>query len=276
LSISPIRAPDGSLEAIIGMIVDITERKKSEAEREQLIVELDAFAHTVAHDLQNPLSIVMGYVELLRLDFKIMPDEDIREFLNTIARNSLRMNNIIDELLVLSSVRKLDEVAVGPLDMAQIIAEARERLMLMIEETGAEITFDKPPGEWPVALGYAPWIEEVWANYLSNAIKYGAPTPCPDSDEQPPVPPQIELGAKWDPVQDKVRFWVRDHGPGITPEDQQKLFVQFTRLNGTRAAGHGLGLSIVQRIVARLGGEVGIESAPGVGSTFYFTLPCKN
>jgi signal transduction histidine kinase len=112
-----------------------------------------------------------------------------------------------------------------------------------------------------VALGYAPWLEEVWANYISNAIKYGG------------QPPLVELGADSLPSS-QVRFWVRDNGPGLKPEEQERLFTPFTRLDQARARGHGLGLSIVRRIVEKLNGSVGVESQtiPGKGCTFWFTL----
>jgi two-component system sensor histidine kinase/response regulator len=110
-----------------------------------------------------------------------------------------------------------------------------------------------------VALGYGPWIEEVWANYLSNAMKYGG------------RPPRLELSA--DTMDGKVRFRVRDNGPGLTPEQQARLFTPFTRLHQARATGQGLGLSIVRRIMEKLGGEAWVESEPGKGSTFGFTLP---
>ena len=113
---------------------------------------------------------------------------------------------------------------------------------------------------WPRALGHAAWVEEVWANYLSNAIKYGG------------QPPRVMLGAE--PQQDgMVRYWVRDNGPGLAPEDQARLFTPFTRLDQVRVKGHGLGLSIVRRIVEKLGGQVGVESQLGQGSTFFFILP---
>ncbi|NIU99771.1 MAG: hybrid sensor histidine kinase/response regulator, partial [Phycisphaerae bacterium] len=128
-----------------------------------------------------------------------------------------------------------------------------------IEEYRGEIIF---PKTWPVAQGYAPWIEEVWTNYLSNALKYGG------------RPPRLELGAKRQ-SDGMIRFWVRDNGPGLKPETQATLFTEFTRLTEVRAQGHGLGLSIVRRIIEKLGGEVGFDSenVPGQGSAFYFTLP---
>jgi two-component system sensor histidine kinase/response regulator len=159
-------------------------------------------------------------------------------------------------------VRGVD-VDVQPLDMARIVTEARLRLARPIQEHQAEIVV---PDAWPKALGYAPWIEEVWVNYLSNAIKYGG------------RPPRVELGAvvqAGGSAPPAARFWVRDNGPGLTPEEQARLFVPFTRLAQASAKGHGLGLSIVRRIVEKLGGEVGVESTgmPGQGSLFFFTLP---
>jgi signal transduction histidine kinase len=153
-------------------------------------------------------------------------------------------------------VRKT-EVEIQPLDMDHLVSEVLQRFDSMVAEQQAEIL---APQTWPTSLGYGPWIEEVWANYLSNAIKYGG------------QPPRVVLGAT--PMPDgMVRFWVRDNGPGLEPESQAQLFTPFTRLALDNTEGHGLGLSIVRRIVEKLGGQVGVESTVGQGSTFYFTLP---
>jgi signal transduction histidine kinase len=119
-------------------------------------------------------------------------------------------------------------------------------------------------------------VEEVWANYISNAIKYGGRPPRVElgADQLPPSP---SVSTNPDAPSDgagQVRFWVRDNGDGLTEEEQAQLFVKFSRLDlRQRAEGHGLGLSIVQRIVKKLDGTVGVESRVGAGSTFYFTLP---
>jgi two-component system sensor histidine kinase/response regulator len=165
----------------------------------------------------------------------------------------------------------------GPLDMASIVAEAQQRLAHMIEGHQAEIVLSDT---WPAATGYGPWVEEVWVNYLSNAIKYGGRPPrvelgfvvsaCPD--RSPRAPPN---GATAQP-DGMVCFWVRDNGPGLTSEEQARLFTPFTRLDQVRAKGHGLGLSIVRRIVEKLGGQVGVESEVGRGSVFTFTLPATD
>jgi signal transduction histidine kinase len=226
--------------------------------------ELDAFAHTVAHDLKAPLSTILGFAQVLQTGQATLHDEDVRICAQGIVTGGRKMLNVIDELLLLAEVRQGD-VETKPLDMASVVAAAQNRLGPTVERYQAEIAL---PDTWPVALGYGPWVEEVWVNYLSNAIKYGGEPPC------------VELGA--DVSQDggalngKARFWVRDNGRGLAEEEQGRLFVPFTRLDQTRAKGHGLGLSIVRRIVEKLGGDVGVESEPGEGSLFYFALPLAN
>lgn len=243
---------------------EITERKLAEealllqtAELEARNAELDAFAHTVAHDLKTPLTAVVGFSDLLQKRHGQMADEKLGDMLAIIAQNGRRMANIINELLLLASVRQMSEVPIKPLNMEIVVESARERLVDMFEEHAAQISL---PESWPVAYGYGPWVEEVWTNYLSNAIKYGG------------TPPHLTLGATAQSP-DIVRFWVRDNGNGLTPEEQSRLFTAFTRLGQTPVEGHGLGLSIVQRIITRLNGEVGVESVAGEGSTFFFTLP---
>jgi PAS domain S-box-containing protein len=223
--------------------------------------ELDAFAHTVAHDLKSPLGVIMGYSSVLERVLDLpdggdMPGSELALYLRRIAQTARKMNNIIEELLLLSALRQ-PEVFIGPVDSAEVVAAAQQRLALMIDQAGATIT---AADDWPLAFGYAPWLEEVWVNCLSNAIKYGGSPPC------------VELGAAAQ-ADGTVRFWVRDNGPGIPPEVQARLFTPHTRFHETRATGHGLGLSIVRRIIERLGGRVGVESQPGQGSVFSFTLP---
>jgi len=241
----------------------IAERKRAEevlrqyaTELEARNEELDAFAHTAAHDLKNPLSLVIGLAETLKLDYASLSAAEVGHYLHRLAQHALKMNNIIDELLLLAGVRQT-EVKLDPLDMTSIVTGALQRLTDLTEAYRAEIVL---PKAWPGALGYAPWVEEVWINYLSNALKYGGRLP------------HVELGAETQ-TDGTIRFSVRDNGPGITLEDQARLFKPFTRLDQARARGHGLGLSIVRRIVEKLGGQVGVESQPGCGSTFYFTLP---
>jgi signal transduction histidine kinase len=256
----------------VALLQEVRERKQAEANlrevnvqlqeearvREQLIADLDAFAHTVAHDLKNPLAAVTLSSELLWKRLEGTLDPTTAEFLQAIRQMADKMGRIIRELLTLASVRQQD-ITPRPLRMGEVVKEAEERLRLMLEAAGAEV---KHPEHWPVAMGYAPWVEEVWANYLSNALKYGG------------HPPRLELGAVMQ-ADGQVRFWVHDNGDGVPAEKQADLFSPYARLEGTHIEGEGLGLSIVKRIVEKLGGQVGVESPgqPGQGSTFYFTLP---
>ena len=257
---------EGEPRGVLSAITDITARKEAEeqlqqyaAELEEHNAELDAFAHTVAHDLKGPLSVLLGYASLLKMEMSggQIDDVTLEIMASSLERNGKRMASIIDELLLLASIRREDEIPREPLDVAAIVVIVQERLQAEIVRMEAEVRILP---SWPRALGYAPWVEEVWVNYLNNALKYGG------------KPLRIELGAEISQNQ-MVRFWVRDNGTGLTPEEQEHLFTPFERLNQLRIEGHGLGLSIVQRIISKLGGEVGVESAPGEGSTFYFTLP---
>jgi len=252
---SNAREMERAITVAMARFGDMMKLRRLNAELQARNEELDAFDHTVAHDLRNPLALIMGFASVLERDYATTLDEEQQKCLRAIVRNGRKMNNIIDELLLLAGVRKM-EVEMEPLDMANIVAEAQQRLAFLIEKHQAKIIL---PDTWPVALGYGPWVEEVWANYLSNAIKYGG------------RPPRVELGATTQP-DGTVRFWVRDNGPGLTPEDQARLFTPYTRLDQIRAKGHGLGLSIARRIVEQLGGQVGVESEAGQGSVFTFTL----
>jgi PAS domain S-box-containing protein len=242
---------------------DVTERKRMEealhqfnAELQARNIELDAFAHTVAHDIKNPLHLMLGHADVLLENHSWLPAEMIAESLQFILKSSRKLNSITDNLLLLSRVRQQD-VVMKPLDMGGIVAEARLRVSHLIDDQ-AEISV---PAQWPRALGYDPWVEEVWANYLSNALKYAG------------RPARIELGGELQP-DGMALFWIRDNGNGIVPAKQTQLFTAFYQ-PAYPSGGHGLGLSIVKRIVEKLGGAVAVQSSgvPGEGCTFSFTLP---
>ncbi len=242
--------------------------RKLQIDLQRRVVELQAFAHTVAHDLKNPLAMCVGYAEVLLDESIELSEEDRRAYACRISQSGRKMGNIVDELLLLASIRE-EEVEVQPLDMMPIIEAAQARAANLVSQYQAEFILPDPAdATWPLpnALGYGPWVEEVWANYLSNAIKYGG------------RPPRVECGATVQ-LDGFVRFWVHDNGEGLDQEQQRKLFAPFERLQGDgarepkRPRGHGLGLSIVRRIVEKLGGHVGVESQPGAGSVFWFTLP---
>lgn len=218
--------------------------------------ELDAFAHTVAHDLHSPLSVMIGLSDLLLDDEDPLPPEVQIEYLKRIMRQGHKMHTIVNEILLLASIRKA-EVQVAPItNMSHLVNEALKRVTRLIDELEPEIIM---PEVWPVVLGYAPWIEEVWANYLSNGIKYGG------------RPPRLEIRAAT--ANGMVRYGVKDNGNGLSMEEQARLFTPFTRLHQVRIGSHGLGLSIVHRILTKLDGRVGVVSQPNQSSFFYFELP---
>lgn len=222
--------------------------------------ELDAFAHTVAHDLKNPLSTAINLSNWLVTDCsaKVPHDTKIIKRLKLLKEAGQQAVNIIDALLLLAGVSRQTQVVIEPIDMSLIVSSVIEqRLERLIKKYQGQINL---PETWPVGQGYGPWIQEIWANYLSNALKYGG------------RPPILKLGATVQD-QDMICYWVSDNGKGLTEEEQAQLFTPFTRLRFTKIEGHGLGLSIVQQIVEKLGGQVGVDSSPGRGSRFYFTLP---
>ena len=217
--------------------------------------ELEAYAHTIAHSLKTPLAAAGRFLEILQ-KFK---SEDLnaeqRHLLQQAASALALTGSAVDALLLLSTVAQ-KSVELHPLDMAAVVQQVLNQLADL--QTGTDVHLALPAA-WPPAMGYAPWVGEVWLNLLSNALKYGG------------VPPRIELGGTAQgPL---VRFWVRDNGQVLSEADRKRVFIPFTRLHQERAAGHGLGLATVQRIVARLGGKVGAIPGPREGNEFFFELP---
>lgn len=218
--------------------------------------ELDAFGHTVAHDLRGPIGNMTSFAELMTDQIVHLSEEEKSNCLRSIIHSGHKAAGIINELLLLAGLRSAVP-KMGPMDMAGVVDEAVKRVEYEAKKRDATIVL---PESWPVAIGHGPWIEEVWVNYLSNGLKYGG------------RPPHLTLGADVEP-DSRVRFWVRDNGHGLTPAEQSRLFTPFTRLDQVSLKGHGLGLSIVRRIVEKLNGEVGVESQVGRGSVFSFVLP---
>lgn len=250
----------GALENLIQDVFDDLQRSKMEL-REQVTAlqarntELEAYAHIVAHELKAPLTALVLASDLIT-NVSNLTRNELKECLQQINSTADEMDRIINNMLLFTEVSKA-EAPVENVDMARIVANVQARLSHMIKEQQAEIAL---PETWPEAIGYAPWIEEVWANYLSNALKNGG------------RPPHLELGASGQ-SDDMLRFWVRDNGPGIPPRAQAQLFRPFSQIGYLHNHREGLGLSIVLHIVEKQGGQVGVESEPGQGSLFFFTLP---
>ena len=218
---------------------------------------LDAYARTVAHDLKNPLNLVLNFARLIEENPSL--DPQAKEDLDYLLKSAERMNHIIHDLLLLSQLRK-DELRPVRVRMDSVVRQALDRLHQDLQSKSAKL---RQPEQWPDAMGQSSWIQAVWVNYISNALKYGG------------SPPEIVLS--WEEeteVPGFLRFCVSDNGSGVSLDQQRQIFDEFSRVGGESAEGHGIGLSIVRRVVQRLGGKVGMQPRPDApGSTFYFTLP---
>ena len=252
ISLSHLKTITGNLG--IAFITDISARKKAEAELLIRNQELDNYARNVAHDLNTPLSALINFSDLLLdTDFEIS-EEERKHFLEIIAENSRKMSNVIKELLIFATIKK-DDIRFSTIKMMKPIENVITRLRFQIEQKSVQFKINKTMDD---CLGYDPWIEEVWYNYISNAIAYGGSSPV------------IEIGSE---VQnsDFIKYFVKDNGPGLSPEFKAIVF-QTNPEKDKVAHGYGLGLSIVKSIVEKLGGYIDVESEIGNGSVFSFYL----
>jgi two-component system, sensor histidine kinase and response regulator len=265
------------VEASLQCTTDLLTERTSELEKRN--AELNSFSRMVAHDLKSPVGGIFNLLEIIKSQCEkgtLVTKQQI-EWINKIAQLSQKVLKIIDALLLLAGIAGRQEVVIHPLsNMSLLIHQVlKQRLADQLTQCSGEVVI---ADHFPLAVGYAPWVEEIWVNYLSNGLKYGGQPPRLEvgADEIPPDSPAKEEvegnrseGGKEGGL---IRFWVRDNGQGLSPEMQNKLFIAFTRLH-KHSEGQGLGLSIVRQIVEKLGGTVGVESEVGQGSVFYFTLP---
>ncbi len=221
--------------------------------------DLDAFSRMVAHDLKTPLATISGHAQVMLRQARkgsLTQDRLIAQ-LHAMERAGRRMAETTDALLMLARAAHEDAPR-QPVPMAPLVAAILdEDLAEAIRAAEATVHIE---GALPEVLGHAPWLRQVWLNLLTNGLKYGGP--CPTLTIRTSTP---ERGL--------CRFEVRDAGPGLAEADHGAIFEPFVRLHADGAQGHGLGLTIVARIVHRLGGQVGVESEPGRGAAFFFTLP---
>jgi two-component system, sensor histidine kinase and response regulator len=260
MSLPELSEDPGILEDMIQDVFDDLQRLSTELRAQVSALQarnrdLEEYVHMVAHDLKEPL-VVLAFTSNLITNVPHLTSEELNEYLRQMGLTAQEMKRIINNLLLFAEVSQAD-APLEPVHMAEVVASVQDRLSHMIREQQAQIVL---PQVWPEAIGYGPWLEEVWANYISNALKYGG------------RPPYVELGVS-DVSDDTLRFWVRDNGTGIPPAVCTHLFSSFTPFSRLSDLEHGLGLPIVLRIVEKLGGQVGVESEIGKGSLFYFTLP---
>jgi PAS domain S-box-containing protein len=264
IMLSPLASPEGTL--VTAAIRDISTRKSVEAELIKNVQhlnrsneELEQFANIASHDLQEPLRMVAAYTQLLAERYKGRLDSDADEFIAYAVDGSLRMRDLIQDLLTYSRAGANGKPH-QPVSSDTVLKTALANLAVAIEESGALITHDV----LPTLTTDETQLAQVFQNLLGNAIKYhGIETP------------KIHVSARRNTNAEWV-FSVRDNGIGIDPEYFESIFVIFHRLHGRdEYEGTGLGLAICKKMLERLGGRIWVESQPPNGSTFYFALPAK-
>ncbi len=264
IKITPVRDhATGKAIHFVGVLTDVSDRIESQKALERVLAELhrsnqelEQFAYMVSHDLQEPLRMVASYTQLLARRYKDHLDANAREFIGYAVDGAQRMQGFIQDILQFSRVGTHGRPFEW-LDVGQVVRRAMDNLRVAIEEKNARVICGAMPEleADPVQLG------QLFQNLIGNALKFGGAEPV-----------QIEIAAT---RRDEMwEFAVRDNGIGIGPEDVERIFVIFQRLH-TRQEYHGsgIGLAICKRIVERHGGRIWVESEPGKGSTFYFTIP---
>lgn len=266
VSTAPLHDKAGAISGILSIYVDITSRKQAETELKRQARELarsnadlQQFAHAVSHDLQEPLRAISCYAQLLAAR-SVELDSGANEFLQYIVDGSQRMSALIRDLLTYSRVMEGEGTPRDGIDLSAVVSDALEDLSLLIKETGASIDL---PSALPVVEGHRVALTQLFFNLLSNAIKY----------RKPDAPPHIAINAEGG--EEEWTFRITDNGIGIDQRDCARIFVIFQRLDPAKSSGTGLGLALCQKIVERHGGRIWVQSEPGVGSTFYFTLPVR-
>jgi light-regulated signal transduction histidine kinase (bacteriophytochrome) len=237
---------------------NIDARKAAEQERKQHAEELaranarlEEFAYTAAHDLREPLRAISAYTEMFLQDTQM--DAETRQMAKFIVDGTARMSVLIDDLLAFASTGVQEPAR--RVDLLNVVEQARQNLALEITQTGASITVDR----LPEVDGNEIHLVRLFQNLIGNAMKYRSPKS-----------PEIHVAAERRGLAWVIR--VEDNGVGIARESQARVFEPFVRLGDRSIPGTGLGLAVCKNIVEGAGNEIWVESEPGIGSTFFFTI----
>jgi PAS domain S-box-containing protein len=265
-----IMEPQKTYLGTLGVARDITERKRAEEELRRTMVELarsnkelEQFAYVASHDLQEPLRMVTSYVQLLARRYQGKLDADADDFISYAVDGATRMQALINDLLAYSRVGTRGK-PFEPTDCEAVLEQALANLQVAIEESGAVVTYDP----LPTVMADGTQLVQLFQNLIGNAVKFRG--------EQPP---RIHISAHRQSAienrkSDEWTFSVRDNGIGIDPEYHDRIFMIFQRLHSREEyEGTGIGLAVCRKIVERHDGRIWVESQPGKGSTFYFTIP---
>jgi len=263
LTVSPLRDAAGKLTGASTVARDITERKRAEealaqkaAELARSNADLERFAYVASHDLQEPLRMVASFTQLLAKRYRGKLDGDADEFIGFAVDGARRMQILINDLLAYSRVGTRGK-ELAPTNCEALLEEALMNLKQAIEDTGAVVTHDA----LPTVPSDETQLCQVFQNLIANALKFHAA-----------APPRVHVAAQ--KGDGEWRFSVRDNGIGIDPQYAERIFQVFQRLHtGAEYPGTGIGLAIAKKIVERHGGRIWVESEPGKGATFHFTIP---
>ncbi len=238
---------NAELESIVGL---------STAELRLSNTQLETFVYSIAHDLRAPLRAMQGFSQLLVQDHSANLNNEGRSYANFINTAAQTMDHLLADLLAFSHISQ-QKFELAPVALDAVVLSALAGCETEIRESHATIE-NIPP--WPAVLAHAATLRQVLVNLLGNAVKFVASGA-----------PHVRLRAELRPGA-KVRIWIEDNGIGIPSEFHERIFQVFQRLHTTAYAGTGIGLAIVQKGVERMGGRVGVESAPGTGSKFWIEL----
>jgi len=257
--------PSRRVLEIVGTVQDISERKKAAQTLQRAMEnlersnrELEQFAYVASHDLQEPLRMISSFLQLLEQKETGRLDLESREYIGYARNGSHRLQNLINDLLAFSRLESRGK-PLRPTNLREALNEALKNLHQMIEESGATVT----SGDLPTLPADHGQMVQLFQNLISNAIKFRGKDP-----------PRIQVHAT--PDGDSWTFAVRDNGIGIEERYFPKIFQIFQRLHARgQYPGTGIGLALCQRIVSRHGGKIWVESIPGSGSIFHFTLSVR-
>jgi PAS domain S-box-containing protein len=251
----------------LSVLRDVSERKRAEealaqqaGELARSNADLQQFAYVTSHDLQEPLRGIINFSQLLTKRYRGQLDAEADTFLEYIVASAYRMKGLIDSLLTYSRVVNLEAIPFAPVQVDAALHWATMNLQTVMEETKATVTHD----HLPIVMADHVQLVQLFQNLISNAIKY----------RKPQEPPQIHVSAE-----ERAHEWVvsvRDNGIGIKSGYTERIFGVFKRLHGREVPGTGIGLAICKRIVEKHGGQIWVNSEPGQGATFCFTIPSKS
>lgn len=230
----------------------VMQQKNTELARSN--AELADFAHAASHDLKEPLRTISSYAGLLERRYSPQLDDEASEYLRFLRQSTQHMWHLLDDLLVYARIGQQAERE--SVDLNQLLAHLREQLATQLASTQGQLTLHPVP----TVRGHRSGLMRLFQNLISNGLKFYGERP-----------PRVEVGAET--VEAETRYYVRDHGIGIAPQHQARIFRAFQRLHAKeRYPGTGLGLAIALKVVQQHGGRLWVESTPGQGSTFWFTL----